>query len=205
MNLTDVQHDALRELINIGVGKAAGLMNRMLESYVCLEAPEVRFLSPDQVEEFAVELRDGVHASVRLPFHGLISGFSTVLFPPADATKIVDVLTGTGALSKDMDSLRIGTLNEIGNVLLNAVMGAVANLLDERLEYSIPRYFEGSLSEILQLHSRDSQASLIVARIRFQLEKHCLVGNIVLYLEVGSMKPLTTVLDKFIERSYEQA
>ncbi len=45
MELTAAQLDALKELINIGIGRAAGMLNDMVNSHVSLQVPQVRILS----------------------------------------------------------------------------------------------------------------------------------------------------------------
>jgi len=100
-----------------------------------------------------------------------------------------------------MDAMRIGALQEVGNIVLNAVMGTMANLLDEHLEYTIPTFVEGSLSRMLHLDAGNSDAHFILARVTFLLEEHHIEGNVILYFEVGSVDPFIHVLDRFIARS----
>ena len=45
MNLTPDQADILRELMNIGVGRAAGMLNEMTDAYVRLQVPSVGIFS----------------------------------------------------------------------------------------------------------------------------------------------------------------
>lgn len=53
MALTDKQSDALKELINIGVGRGASALNMMLNSHIRLQVPFVKVLSPtDWKREF---------------------------------------------------------------------------------------------------------------------------------------------------------
>ena len=57
MNVTDYQLDALKELINIGVGRAAGMLNQILDNHVYLQVPDAKLLSPVEIQEES-SLRD---------------------------------------------------------------------------------------------------------------------------------------------------
>ena len=45
MRLTEKQFDALQELVNIGVGRAAGMLNQMVDSRIILEIPYIKVLN----------------------------------------------------------------------------------------------------------------------------------------------------------------
>ena len=76
MQITDEQRDALQELLNIGVGKAAGALNQMLEKPIRLHIPSI-CIGPIQELQTAIDTDAAeFHASVRLPFHGAFSGTS---------------------------------------------------------------------------------------------------------------------------------
>ena len=74
MQLTPEQLDALKELLNIGVGRAAGSLNEMLEKPIRLHIPSIR-IGP--IEDLRQEIKSdipGLQASVQLPFRGSFSG-----------------------------------------------------------------------------------------------------------------------------------
>ena len=50
MQLTPSQIDSLKEMVNIGVGHAAGVLNAMLNSRVQLHVPEVEMMSSEQLQ-----------------------------------------------------------------------------------------------------------------------------------------------------------
>lgn len=196
------QIDALNELINIGVGQAASRLSTMLDTHIRLAAPEVMLLRLSDVAGALAEFGDGPLAMVQMPFRGPIAGVASLLFPPEDASRLVDTLTGQAYPNTDMDSLRAGTLSEVGNIVLNGVMGTIANFVDEHLEYSPPTYLEDVLPKLFHLDRRDPAAVFVLARVRFLVEKQEIQGNIVLYLEVGFLDWLTDIFERVIEKSH---
>ncbi len=78
---TDEQLDTLREIVNIGIGKAASILNGMLESHIELEVPSIIMFDPENPGEELTDLSSNNIASVQLSFHGPFSGSSALVFP----------------------------------------------------------------------------------------------------------------------------
>ena len=190
MACTTEQIDILKEMINLGVGRGADVLNTMLHSHVRLQVPSLKVLSPD---EFEAELRKYNHecfSCINLPFKGDISGVAELVFPLEDAPKLVVALTSEETDAIDMDSIRTGTLSEIGNIVLNAVMGTISNLLCFKLRYSVPSYTEGDFNSLLPIHPTMPDTTVVVIQTRFMVEKLEVEGSIILFFEVGSFDKL---------------
>jgi len=117
MELKPVQIDAIKELVNIGIGRAAGTLNAMVKSPIKLEVPTVKVMTPKEVESELENLRSGHLASVSLKFSGPFSGLGELVFPTDSASKLVSVLTESDPALDDMDSIRMGVISEVGNIL----------------------------------------------------------------------------------------
>ena len=195
MNLTPHQADILRELMNIGVGRAAGMLNEMTVAYVRLQVPSVRIFS---ALEFKKEMeREGVDrlAAVRLGFKGPFFGTADLVFLPESASKLVAVLTGEEPGTPEFDSVRAGTLNELGNIVISGVMGSMGNLLDKRIEYSLPQYIEDTIENLLKLSNANSDGPILLVRTHFVIEQLQIEGDIMLIFEVGSFDALLAAID----------
>jgi chemotaxis protein CheC len=194
--------DVLQELINIGIGKAAGMLNEMLDTHIILRVPVIRILSQQDLERELGEISRNTLSAVRMGFKGSFSGNALLLFPPDSANNLVSVLTGEESIEDDMDSIRMGTLTEIGNILINCVMGSISNVIGKQLSYSLPSYFEDSLLNMLQQSDDDARnASIILARTHFIIEKHSINGDIILFFEVGSFDALIESVELLIEKT----
>lgn len=195
MNLTPDQADILRELMNIGVGRAAGMLNEMTDAYVRLQVPSVGIFS---ALEFKKEMeREGVDRlpAVRLGFKGPFSGTADLVFLPESASKLVAVLTGEEPGTHEFDSVRAGTLNELGNIVISGVMGSMGNLLEKRIEYSLPQYIEDTIENLLKLSNANSDGPILLVRTHFVIEQLQIEGDIMLIFEVGSFDALLAAID----------
>ena len=190
MILDDDSVDAIRELINIGVGRAAGLLNEMTGTHIKLRIPEVSILRfADLARENSVFDSDRLSA-VTLKFEGSFSGISMLVFPPESAAILIMALTGENIEGPELDALRIETLSEVGNIVNNAVMGSITNVLDERLTYSMPTYKEGSIWQILGPRRTPAYDWVILALSQFILEDLKVVGNILMIFEIRALDTL---------------
>ncbi|NEO26772.1 MAG: chemotaxis protein CheC, partial [Kamptonema sp. SIO4C4] len=89
-----MQLDALQELVNIGVGQAAGTLNEMVQSHIHLKVPEVSVLSLQEAQSTLESRLNGEFlSSVQLQFHGNFAGVAQLIFPTDSATKLVTILT----------------------------------------------------------------------------------------------------------------
>jgi chemotaxis protein CheC len=198
--LTDTHIDALQELINIGVGRAASMLNQMLESRIVLEIPVVSVLSLKNLQkELQKRFKGDSFAAVRLNFTGSFSGKANLVFPTESASMLVSLLTGEEIDSPDLDSVKIGTLSEVGNIVINGIMGSISNVLNQHLDYAIPIYMEDSISHILSLDNTNEQTIFLLAQARFTIETLEVMGEIILIFEMDSFGTLIQVIDKQIE------
>jgi chemotaxis protein CheC len=195
MKPTPEQIDVLKELINIGVGRAAGMLNDMLQSRVQLQVPYVKIFSPLALQSEIGQLGSDKLSTVRLTFKGPFSGIASLVFPPDSASKLVDVLTGEEAAPTDLDAIRIGTLTEVGNIILNGVMGSIGNVLQQHLNYSVPTYLEDNIERLLLAEGLHANTTILLAHTRFIIEKLHIEGDVILLFEVGAFDALLAAID----------
>jgi len=196
MKLTVEQIDALKELINIGVGKAASVLSEMVRCHIRLQVPFIKILLPAELKSEMEELGRYRVAAVRLGFKGPFSGSAALVFPPDSASKLVAVLTGEESGTHDLDSVRVGTLSEVGNIVINGVMGSISNVLKQSINYSLPNYIEDNIDNLLTLGKHDPNATVLLARTRFTIEQLYIEGDIILIFEVGSFDSLLAAISK---------
>ncbi|MBW4509225.1 MAG: chemotaxis protein CheC [Scytonematopsis contorta HA4267-MV1] len=195
--LEEAHIDALQELINIGVGRAANLLNQMLGSRIFLKIPSVQVLSfSDLQKELKQRFDKDDFAAVRLNFTGSFSGKANLIFPTTSASKLVSVLTGEDADSPDLDSVKIGTLSEVGNIVINGIMGSISNVLNQHLNYALPTYLEDSIEQVLSLDNVRQEAVFLLAQASFEIENLELMGDIVLIFEMDSFDVLIDAINK---------
>lgn len=191
MNLTPDQIDAIQEIVNIGVGRAASVLNEMLEAPIRLQVPYIKIGSPlDFQSEMETRLGGEQVAAVRQDFSGSFSGLAELVFPTDSASILAAVLTGEELGTPDLDAVRIGTLSEIGNILINSVIGSISNILNQRLDYAIPSYIEDTVENLINVGDNQQDNTILLAQTQFSIEQLQIRGDIILVFEVGSFDVL---------------
>ena len=201
MKLAPRHLDALSELMNIGLGRAADMLNEMLGSPIELMVPTVKVV---KISELADELGQSPNASyafVHLRFQGPIQGTAALVFPPDSAALLVAVLTGEEPGTPDLDSVRAGTLSEVGNIVINGVMGSLANLLELPLTYELPTYLEGLPEDLLGDQRCQPEPTILLAHTRFAVRDLEIQGTILLVFEVRSFDALLEAVDRIDPRT----
>ncbi|MFC1676375.1 chemotaxis protein CheC [Planctomycetota bacterium] len=197
MNITNEEIDALKEMINIGVGSGADVMNTMLNSPIQLQVPYLRVILPEELDKEIKAHDSGRFSAVNLSFKGSFLGTAELVFPAESAAKLVKMLTNQHSEMPNVDSIRSGTLTEVGNIVLNAVMGTISNILDLSLSYSVPNYVEGNVKNLMVANKINFDTVIMLARTRFLIEELEIEGDILLFLEVESFGKLLKKIDAF--------
>ena len=197
MNLSAEEIDALQELINIGIGRAAGALNDMVGAHVELHVPSIRLASPADANEATKSIEGQKLAAVRLDFSGEIQGTAELVFPADSASKLVALLTGEELGAPDLDSLRAGALTEVGNILLNGVMGSITNVLEQHVSYQLPIYSEETPEDPDQAVRSQADAAVLLAETHFlvgqshfSLKQEKIEGQVTLLFGTGSFESL---------------
>ncbi|HWR59058.1 MAG TPA: hypothetical protein VN328_09245 [Thermodesulfovibrionales bacterium] len=196
MKITPEQTDVLKELINIGVGRAAGVLNEMMRFQVLLQVPFVKIISLSDMRKEMETVGRYRLAAVRLGFRGPFSGTAALVFPPDSASKLVSILTGEEPGTPDLDSVRAGTLTEVGNIVINGVMGSIGNLLKRHILYSLPDYMEDTIDKMLATSDGSQDPTVLMVRTRFTFQKLLIEGDVLLLFEVGSFNALLSAIDE---------
>jgi len=196
--LTEYHLDALKEIVNTGIGRAAASLNSLLESHIELEVPSIRLFASDEAELVGNDINATELACVKLSFEGFFAGSAILVFPPESAVKLVSSLTGEHPGTASLNAVMAGTLNEVGNIVINCVIGTIGNMLNQSFDFSLPNYMEGRLDELLTPHKPAPLEAILVLLTKFKVEDSQLEGSIFLIFEVGSFNTLIKAIDSFI-------
>jgi chemotaxis protein CheC len=204
MKLTDIQLDAISEIVNMGTGKAANVLNKMFESRIQLQVPAIKIVkSTDIATQMQVNAKESVSA-VNLAFRGRFAGIAKLIFSTESAAKLVTVFAEEDTEEEEMDEIRSTTLAEIGNIVLNSLVGAIGNILELMLDYSIPTYSEGDYSVLLKVKNSSIDDYTLLAHTKFKMDDGNIEGDFVLIFEIGSLGEFLSLIDEYIDSLEEE-
>ena len=140
MNIDELDHDALKELVNISVGRSADTLSRMVGTEILLSIPDVVLLSNENADTELRQRAGNDLSLVRQSFSGTLSGDSLLVFPENNSLELVQLILQEDLSAEMLAELEQEVLRELGNVLLNSFMGTLGNTLDLPIETGLPQY-----------------------------------------------------------------
>jgi chemotaxis protein CheC len=184
--------NAVQEIINIGVGRAAHILNQMLGAKIKLVVPEVHYFEhEEELKNF--EKFHEIQSTVTMDFTGAFSGTSALTFPQKSAARLVEILVpDSPSEGEDLNAITESTLNEVGNIILNSVVGSFSNMFEKTVEYNVPNY---GLLPICDLPDRvhlEDEPAIIIADATFSVEGEDISGKVIMLFMIQSFKTLLT-------------
>jgi chemotaxis protein CheC len=202
MQLNDVQHDALVELLNIGFGRAGASLSRLTGHRVLLEVPEVSIHPMDQLQGYLNQVVEDEVASVHQIFSGPVGGDALLMLDPIAASALKELLTSEPALPLALDASTREVLTEVGNIVLNACLGTFGNLLKLPIAFSVPDINVATVKAVIDslASSQDGFRYALVVTAGFRLRGAGVTGYVVIILSVQSLNRLLLAVDDWERR-----
>jgi chemotaxis protein CheC len=196
--LTEVEEDALAEIANLGVSRAANSLRQMLGEQVFLAVPKVQIV--DRQTASALVGR-GSHSSklvaVQQSFDGPFAGKALLIFPEAQSLELVRTIVGEQHSLEDVIDLEQEALAETGNIILNACLATIANLLRRPMHMSLPAVIRGS-GETLFGGPGAKDNLVLFLYIDFRTKARDIQGFIALLMDLPSITALKTIVTDYI-------
>lgn len=198
--LSELELDALGELVNIGVSRAAASLGTMVREQVLLSVPSVMIVSRTRAAELISASRLDLRVAVRQEFHGDVSGRALLIFPEKNSLELVRAVAGEGLSLEDILELEHEALAEIGNIILNACIATVANLLQRSLTMSLPEIVRGTSDGLFDLSVSLAEDVVLFVHINFSLKGRQVVGYVAMVMDFASLASLKQLVADVIRR-----
>jgi len=150
--LGDEERDILQEIMNIGFGSAAADLSGVIDLYVRLSVPTVKVVpAAEMIGYIEREIPDSHEITViEQNFWSRFQGMALLAFTAGAGKALLGLLGDMDDHAFESDPMRIlerETLMEVGNILVGACVGKVAELLGDVVAYSPPRILIGDMSD----------------------------------------------------------
>jgi chemotaxis protein CheC len=198
--LSEMELDALTELVNIGVSRAAVSLAAMVAEQVLLSVPSVVIVSRSRAAELIGEPKQDLLVAVSQAFHGDVSGRALLIFPEKNSLELVRAVAGERLSLEDILELEHEALAEIGNIILNACIATIANLLQRSLTMSLPEIVRGTSEGLFDLRSAQADDIVMFVHINFSLKGRQIDGYVAMVMDFASLTALKELVAAFIRR-----
>jgi chemotaxis protein CheC len=201
VTLTDLERDALTELVNIGVSRAAASLRKMVGEQVLLSVPSVEVVTQGVAARLIVERESNRLVAVRQDFEGAFSGRALLIFPEDKSLELVRAVAGGELAADEVAEMEEEALAETGNVILNGCLATIANMLQRSLSISLPEVLRGDGHHLFEAGANASSSGLVLfLYINFSVRRRDITGYIAMVMDLPSLVALKSLLGEFIER-----
>jgi chemotaxis protein CheC len=200
--LTDLERDALTELANLGIGRAAASLSRMIGEPVQLSVPSVELLGPGEIALRMARRTPSTFIGIREDFTGNFPGRALLLFPEEKSLELVRAVVGPATSLDEVADLEQEALAEVGNVILNGFLGTVANQLKRRMDVSLPEVMRGEAETLFEVPEAGSGSDVLVLflTVDFVVRSRGIQGYLAVLMNFASFVSLRGLVREFLGR-----
>jgi len=203
--ISEEEREILQEIMNIAFGKAAADLAEVINIFVVLSVPYIKILKAQELPDYLkCQVSDYDKISiVEQNFWGDFKGSAFLVFQASAGRELVAIF-GDDEESAGFESaaaLEKETLMEVGNILIGACVGKLAELLKDTVTYSPPRVVtENTPNDAISPSLFDAEASAIVLKTVFSFEERNVNGFLFLVTSHDSIQWLKKALEAFMEQ-----
>lgn len=202
--LSELQRDAITELLNIGMGRAAAALSEMVSEEVHLSVPSVEVLSRTEAAHKINGNPNKRIAAVRQHFQGPFWGDAILLFPQEKSLELVRILLREENIPLEtLTELERDALTEVGNIILNSCLSSLGDMLNYEVTSHLPMFITGTATEVLENeHPQVSISQLddvvMFLRMDFALRSKDISGYVAFILEIPSIAQFKLRIDQYL-------
>ena len=199
ISLTELHLDALSEVFNVGAGRAAASLSEIVGDEVRLSVPSVEIRKSSEIDRAVMGLDSERFGAVHQTFTGAFEAEAVLLFTEAHALEIVRDMMGSQISLEDLAEFEQEAMCELGNIILNACLSAMADLLNIPLNCSLPDYTVATVEEIFQrVGTSEEEPYLLLLHIDLAIEKRHSEGHLIFVLSSTSLRELVAQIEHFM-------
>lgn len=201
LTLVELERDALTEIVNVGVSRAASSLRKMINEQVLLSVPSIDVVSQHRAARLISEREVAELVAIRQDFSGAFAGRALLIFPEENSLELVRAVIGDQLSAHELLEMEHEALAETGNVILNNCLATMANMLKRSLTMTVPEVLRGSGATLFETGERDSAEGLVLfLYIDFAVRRRDIRGYIAMVMDLPSLATLKELLGEFIER-----
>jgi chemotaxis protein CheC len=197
-HLNELQHDALVELFNQGVGQAAAAMSQIVREEVTMSVPLITFQSRGAVAQTLGGQESRRICAVTQTYQGAFNTEAILMFPEDKSLEIVRLMVGQSMTMDELSEMEQEAMSEIGNIILNSCMSTLANIAGRELHGSLPMYRIGTSDQIMGASGEHWDGMVLTLKIDFNIEKHEINGYVAFLLGLSALNDLQQYLDRYL-------
>lgn len=211
MKDNSLKYDILKEIFNIGVGKAADMLSEIVDKKILLDVPNIKVFNPENQQfDFENHFCRTLHGTLMvstISFEEKITGEANLIFPANKMRTFINLCMNqdNGYLVDDMyfTDIDYDIIKEVGNIILNSIIGEMGNFLDVNLSYTLPSVKLFNCLDFKTNIKNRTDIHVLMLYITFILDDTEIEGAVIINLTLNSLNELMKIIEKMEDDLYE--
>ncbi len=204
-SLTADQRDALIEIGNIGMSKAAKQLSILLNSPIKLTIPQISLKSVAELEHEETFHSDEVYSFTSQTITNDLEGVTALMFRREHADILItSFIENTPEFTQEeVRACEQEAMLEIGNIIITSCLSVITHMVSKTLTLSQPIYYEDKIKPLLKkvclpLITRDKNIFVLSTELKTFNDK--LSGYLFVILKEESGTALLESIDQLLKR-----
>lgn len=196
--------ELLQEMINIGFGRASSAIADLLNVFVTMSVPKIHSINRNEICDYLIkQIGSGEQkvSMIKQVFRSDFMGETVLVFPEQSGTILTNLLINIDEHTSDKNEYMLDeVLIEVGNIIIGACMGKIAELLNTVLTYNIPQIvLKNTPISRLNVQSLVHDSHILVIENSLRVEDKHLDAYLFIIINEGSLSWLYNTLDESLE------
>ena len=211
MRDNQVRYDILKELFNISVGQAASMLSEVVNKTILLDVPNIEILDSNKelskLQAHLPAVLDGTLMVSSITFKEQLTGEANLIFPAEKMKTFISLCLDqaeqeTQYSNMNFTDIDFDIVKEIGNIILNAIVGGLSNHLNIQLQYTLPEVQVFDRIDFQQDIKNKDYPYFLMLYITFGIDNTEIEGAVIVNLTLHSLKELMAIVTKIEDELY---
>lgn len=212
ISMNDKTYDILKELFNISVGSAASLLSEIIDKKILLNVPDIEILHLEdgkcKINQYLPKVLEGTLMVSSISFQNQLNGEANLIFPANRMRTFINLcLHNKEDLGQqyvnEFTDIDFDIIKEVGNIILNFIIGQIGNYLNINLNYSLPEVKIFNQIDFEKDIRNKEYAYMLMLYITFIIDDVEIKGAIILNLTLNSLTKLINKISVLEDQLYE--
>lgn len=209
MNKRELTDDILKELFNISVGKAADMLSEIINKKIVLSVPDVEILGIKNKEiklnNCIPKVLDGTLMVSSISFEKNLTGKANLIFPVNKMRTFINLCLNEeeNIYQMNFTDVDFDIIKEVGNIILNCIIGEVGNFLAINVTYTLPEVKVFNRIDFSKDIENNDDIHILLLYITFEIDDTEIEGAIIIDLSFNSLNELMKKIDAIEDELYE--
>lgn len=191
------REDILKELFNMSVGKSASLLSEIINKKIMLNVPDLKIIDLNgeiiEIDYYLPQVLQGTIMVSSIEFKDELRGKASLIFPADKMRRFINLCINENDQNVDnmnFTDVDFDIIKEIGNIVLNSVIGEIGNYLRLKLSYTISEVLLFNKSDFKESLTNKEYNHILILYITFKIGGSEIAGAIIINLTLNSLSEL---------------